>query len=1009
MSDPYPGRGPDASPPAFARRSKLGPDRPAVTVPDHQLLHQIGRGSYGEVWLARNVMGSLRAVKLVHREDFEHARPFEREFAGLQRYEPISRSHGHLVNILQIGQHDTFRCFYYVMELADDGAPQNGHSPVNRHYRPRTLASELQTRGRLPLDECLAIGLALASGLSHLHKHALVHRDLKPSNIIFVRGQPKIADIGLVSEFGESRSLVGTEGFFPPQGPGQPQADLYALGKVLYEASTGLDRLQFPKMPAEWLTDPQHSELVEFNEVVLKACENDPLQRYSSAEEMLADLSLLQVGKSVRQLRRLEKRLRWARRFGAIWLAAAVMAGVAYQFAQRQARVEKEARQRVQRAESEARTQLSQARLAEASALRRTGEAGQRFAALEAISAAARVQSSLPLRNEAIQALALVDVRIDRRLPLTGISHAEPAIDPQGQRYLCGQPDGSLAVRRVADDQELVRLPGAGAPPDWIPGFSPDGRFLAVRPTYDSLVVWDLERRVVVFEAPPQREEVYLQFTPDSARFLWSAGLQPLRLCELPTGIIRQQWRMSIPVWRFACDPTARQVALAFQETNLVEILDLQTSRIVHRIPQPSTVQGLQWSRHRALLATGCHDRKIHLWDPETGLELRVLAGHQDVPAALDFHPTLDILASSSWDGTTRLWETQTGDQLVVLQEAGDNLMFSKDGTTLAFGEYSDAHVLICRLAGEPICRTLQAPETGPEIWFEDFAFGRDGEVMICPAREGVLVLDSTSGRRLVTIPAEGTYSAWMERDGEHVLTTGERGVLRWSLQPAAASPDWAVNEPTRLDAEGAGVGRGCQGGGTLAWVHGDHVHTKDENGAEHELRADFPLEHVKLSQSGRWLAASGWRSDSVQIWQLSQLHRTWVVPCHGRARVEFSPDETVLVMGGSDEYLIWDLTAAKPRQRLGRFQTSGGYGKLAFSPGGQLLAVAQTRSTVALYEFPTLREVAAFGTPHNSGIAALQFDPSGRQLAAAGALKQIHLWDIPRMRQELARLGLEW
>src|SRR5438874_11711060 len=67
--------------------------QPTPIVPDHELLRCIGRGSYGEVWLARNVLGELRAVKIVYRNRFEHDRPFEREFEGIQKFEPISRAH----------------------------------------------------------------------------------------------------------------------------------------------------------------------------------------------------------------------------------------------------------------------------------------------------------------------------------------------------------------------------------------------------------------------------------------------------------------------------------------------------------------------------------------------------------------------------------------------------------------------------------------------------------------------------------------------------------------------------------------------------------------------------------------------------------------------------------------------------------------------------------------------------------------------------------------------------
>src|SRR6266516_6091090 len=88
-------------------------------VPDHELICRIGGGAYGEVWMARNVVGTLRAVKVVYRRRFSEAYPFERELKGIQNFEPISRSHEGLVDILQIGRNDQAGHFYYVMELAD--------------------------------------------------------------------------------------------------------------------------------------------------------------------------------------------------------------------------------------------------------------------------------------------------------------------------------------------------------------------------------------------------------------------------------------------------------------------------------------------------------------------------------------------------------------------------------------------------------------------------------------------------------------------------------------------------------------------------------------------------------------------------------------------------------------------------------------------------------------------------------------------------------------------------
>lgn len=275
--------------------------RPAPQIPDHELLQCIGRGAYGEVWLARNVTGAYRAVKIVSRHSFDHERPYEREFSGIQKYEPISRTHDSQVSILHVGRDDAGGYFYYIMEVADDRLTCQEINPAN--YEPWTLRGYLQQNGRLPIQECLDIAVHLAGALGHIHKNGLVHRDVKPSNIIFINRVPKLADIGLVAATDETRSFVGTEGYIAPEGPGTPQADMYSLGKVLYEMSTGRNRLDFPELPTMLKDFPDREALVQFNEVVLKACEEDPKQRYQTAEEMLKDLWTLKSEKPIRRVR----------------------------------------------------------------------------------------------------------------------------------------------------------------------------------------------------------------------------------------------------------------------------------------------------------------------------------------------------------------------------------------------------------------------------------------------------------------------------------------------------------------------------------------------------------------------------------------------------------------------------------------------------------------------------------------------------------------------------------
>ncbi len=312
---------------------------PPPSVPDHELIRRIGRGAYGEVWLARSVTGAFRAVKIVHRASFDHDRPFEREFEGIQKFEPISRRHESQVDILHVGRNGD--CFYYVMELADDQAT-GGQIPDPAKYQPRTLKSDLLFRARLPFEECVQIGIALTTALEHLHANGLVHRDVKPSNIIFVNGVAKLADIGLVTGIDATRSYVGTEGFAAPEGPGTPQADLYSLGKVLYEAATGKDRQEFPDLPTQLRDIPDREGLMKLNAVITRACRHDSKDRYESAAAMRADLAVLQSGKSLARIHRLEQRLQVLRRTGALVTLLAVVIGAGWFWQTRQTKIVQE-------------------------------------------------------------------------------------------------------------------------------------------------------------------------------------------------------------------------------------------------------------------------------------------------------------------------------------------------------------------------------------------------------------------------------------------------------------------------------------------------------------------------------------------------------------------------------------------------------------------------------------------------------------------------------------------
>ena len=272
--------------------------------PDYELLNPpFGQGAYGKVWLARNAIGQWQALKVVYLASFgEDADPYEREFNGIKRYKPISDKHPGLLRVDFVSQKKPAGYFFYVMELGDP--LEAGWERKPSTYKPRDLVSERRrAKGeKLPVRECVRIGLALADALDFLHRNGLTHRDIKPQNIIFVNGRPKLADMGLIAEIRppeQKRTYVGTPGYMPPppELPGTPQADIYALGMMLYVLSTGRNPTFFPEISTTLAASTDLADFFPLNAVILRACRPDCAQRYASAAEMHS--ALLEAQKSL--------------------------------------------------------------------------------------------------------------------------------------------------------------------------------------------------------------------------------------------------------------------------------------------------------------------------------------------------------------------------------------------------------------------------------------------------------------------------------------------------------------------------------------------------------------------------------------------------------------------------------------------------------------------------------------------------------------------------------------
>jgi serine/threonine-protein kinase len=213
----------------------------------------------------------------------------------------------------------------------------------------RLLREIIAETHKMPPERAIKIVVNICKALDHIHSHGVIHRDLKPENIMVDENDNiKIIDFGISANVGARRitfakltDTMGTPDYISPEqvrgGRGDARSDVYAVGVMLYEMLTGQvpftgdnafvimnDRLLNDPVPPREL-NPELSPQIQ--EVLYRALERNPVNRYGSARDFAHDLEHLdQVGVEDRlEMTNWKKRRSpWARRV-AMYVALALI------------------------------------------------------------------------------------------------------------------------------------------------------------------------------------------------------------------------------------------------------------------------------------------------------------------------------------------------------------------------------------------------------------------------------------------------------------------------------------------------------------------------------------------------------------------------------------------------------------------------------------------------------------------------------------------------------------
>ncbi|MCP4455639.1 MAG: protein kinase [Planctomycetes bacterium] len=206
---------------------------------------------------------------------------------SITRLEASMRSQAaNLLHIHHVGKTDAH--LFYVMDLADDVT--GGPPSKDPDYQPATLKNRL-SHGPMASETCLAHARQLVTALASLHSTGMVHRDVKPSNCLFIDGELKLADFGLLTQSHTLVSQIGTHGYMPPDGHMNMRADVYAAGLVIYEMVTGLPADSFPHLDKQAEHIAANPILRQLIRLTLEACQGDPQKRPEDADQLLSELN----------------------------------------------------------------------------------------------------------------------------------------------------------------------------------------------------------------------------------------------------------------------------------------------------------------------------------------------------------------------------------------------------------------------------------------------------------------------------------------------------------------------------------------------------------------------------------------------------------------------------------------------------------------------------------------------------------------------------------------------